>query len=149
MSVLRKMVLLYPDSYEKLIKRINVKSENIKEHDTDFERWMNIQQKLLQTKFKREYQKEVNKEKDEDITLKKIKLEEPSKREVATQVDDNDIIPRKLFFTPESTNVPKTPSTITTIFSNKSPETPSPMTLRSGKRKNQKGKSIIQWEMYD
>lgn len=58
MAVLRKMILVYPNAYEKLLQKINYNSTMpTTSNMNEFEKWMEIQQKMLEHKFRLEQQK--------------------------------------------------------------------------------------------
>lgn len=197
------MVLMYPDAYDKLLKKVNSMSALVKSDVNDFERWMGIQQKIMENRLKKENQKSAVEEEESRVTqpLKKIKMEvedsgyssKPT-RTVSTQFDPN--MMRKMFqqrrsdgevndslddtfnsfsgeiFSPETPLAPKKankkkkitrnegPIAIKTVFSERmnavelenkenkeKPAITSKMSTRSTVQ-NQKGKSIINWEMY-
>lgn len=99
MAVVRKMILVYPDAYEKLLRKVNLMSSQPEVITNDFDRWMKIQQKMMEYRLRQDRLKpqikSISRSDDfEKFYVKKIKKDEdqllnPTKN-VSTQYEEDD-----------------------------------------------------------
>lgn len=89
------MILVYPNAYEKLLQKINYKSSvPTTSNMNDFEKWMEIQQKMLEHKYRMEQQQKIKNNLSNEISknppeLKKLKMDlENQNRTTSTQTDE-------------------------------------------------------------
>lgn len=157
MAVLRKMILVYPDAYKKLLQKINSKSSiPSSKHSNDFDKWLEVQQKMMEYKFKQDQKKDQSSLEDEP-EKKKIKMElekssipsKPNAVETALAETDEDSA-NEQFYSPKAAHpirkltliTPKKNTSTQTIDTDEIENLFSPKALVTGKKRNRKTATV-------